>query len=1063
MQAQHAALSANGAHKVVRALDHVLSTFVGDSGDSNCSRRSHAFRVVSYADGFESLWISRGKKSKSLPDFMPAVESALTLVVVWDGMPKRSQSSQVSTERYLTPLDWVVGLSLEIDSAITSSNEAPPALRVFIVDLVSSSLSDSDGVRFFQQLPRRTLRSLPWLRLVRPSGSLNLDWMIGNLIGNITWTPTESETAEPWYVPFLSQCYSGGSTPDLTLLRRIWSANLTQPSKSDDRHAIANLIGPMLLLGKCDESLEARALWRLLQQVGLLSEWDLQSESLVSRGNWISWNDEKWKALTRLPKGLNTRPWNFLVLDDGVFQNHWGEFVCRVLGAGTPTTSAKSDSPPCIGQLKQDDLEVCVFAQASPEPWLHTLQLFDGTGRANFSGTRFCLPLWKSSTSGCVPLDVLLLDLRLFQARDADAEIKFVAQLLPVARNAQVDSVGSRTLSSGQGQLSWPGFTVDELNKLEAWTKVAAEGKREDRERHPDYELVLTLFPRLLALADMSLPIILFSSTGRRGISEKLKAYGNIITDFEKPRLPATDPAYVLDESRTKFIRALATALPMARARQLLARLVRVGAAARSTAEIGIHTTAGSKVPCAAPTRFIEVFLDESGEVEKRDFCVGGIALAFDSKDRSNELNDWLLKERLIWGIAEDHPPRSGKMKEVFAALNGGFLQKQPRDSVEQNKAITRIHDKVIELGGAITAFGIVRPDPQQLTLPGLTRFLEGHLLDLINRQTVVNALESLLFEVLLPTERCFELDLHLPTRKRTVLANDKTTFEAMFGISVNEETSLDANQPNFFYSSIAAKDCAEIVLQVLASRPIPKDCSVTVKRARSVTLYDFVKCQKLMNTGVTGHSRVKNAISRMQQSRPQQIHYLADWIARILRDGVSQYPTVKNWLCRGFLENDEVRLCKWLQAGRAVDQDHHVETAIAATSALAGGCDERSVSMWTLCRVGTSLNQMRGDDFTDFCRELDVENRKSTLMIYRIPTSASITDLKAVLGRFSVEHVGNIQLDQKRGQLWTYAVFSSPENAKAALDAIRRSAAGQSTFPDAFKNILAFHRTTLH
>ena len=68
----------------------------------------------------------------------------------------------------------------------------------------------------------------------------------------------------------------------------------------------------------------------------------------------------------------------------------------------------------------------------------------------------------------------------------------------------------------------------------------------------------------------MSLPIILFSSTGRRGISEKLKAYGNIITDFEKPRLPALDPTFVLDESRTKFIRALEVAIPMVAARRLV-------------------------------------------------------------------------------------------------------------------------------------------------------------------------------------------------------------------------------------------------------------------------------------------------------------------------------------------------------------------------------------------------------------------------------------------------------------------------------------------------------------
>ena len=47
----------------------------------------------------------------------------------------------------------------------------------------------------------------------------------------------------------------------------------------------------------------------------------------------------------------------------------------------------------------------------------------------------------------------------------------------------------------------------------------------------------LTLLPRLVALMDPSIPIIIFSSTGKRSMIEKFKGYNNIITCFEKSRV----------------------------------------------------------------------------------------------------------------------------------------------------------------------------------------------------------------------------------------------------------------------------------------------------------------------------------------------------------------------------------------------------------------------------------------------------------------------------------------------------------------------------------------------
>ncbi len=130
---------------------------------------------------------------------------------------------------------------------------------------------------------------------------------------------------------------------------------------------------------------------------------------------------------------------------------------------------------------------------------------------------------------------------------------------------------------------------------------------------------------------DLSLPIVLFSSTHRREIIEGLKAYGNIITIFEKPRLLAVTQDETVALAKVQFQQAVERALDLVATRRLCADL--------------------SIVVCESPTlqpKIVEIYVEESGN--DSDFRVGGLIVAYPTEQAVSIFASQLRKANLVWG-----------------------------------------------------------------------------------------------------------------------------------------------------------------------------------------------------------------------------------------------------------------------------------------------------------------------------------------------------------------------------------------------------------------------------
>src|SRR3990172_2439746 len=93
-------------------------------------------QVFSYQDDFQKLW--------ELVDRAESESQMNTLIIVWDGIPAH-EIPLVYTEKYLTPFDWAVAVSL---SQSTGDAVETFPFNIIILDLCSGYYKNSDGVLF---------------------------------------------------------------------------------------------------------------------------------------------------------------------------------------------------------------------------------------------------------------------------------------------------------------------------------------------------------------------------------------------------------------------------------------------------------------------------------------------------------------------------------------------------------------------------------------------------------------------------------------------------------------------------------------------------------------------------------------------------------------------------------------------------------------------------------------------------------------------------------------------------------------------------------------------------
>lgn len=456
----------------------LLEQIAGAAGHSE-------FQVLLYSDGVASdaLWAA-------LENDRP-LHGASNLVIVFDDFPKQWKTEHpFRPELWLTPWDWALAMSTLF---LRDPKRLPHAgFRCWIVDLLPAA-----GELLARQRFKMAQAFVPWVRSYRPleaSPRTTADdiWSLWKDLPGMTLSPALDAIAA-------ADSSSRG-------VSSVWLNLLAAPG---DRHAIGNLVGPLLLaegvrrtMGRDIDlrvdtpTLHFRA---LLRAVGFATA-EKNSTSRIT-GAVV----DHHSVLTTIEKDLfqQNRKVRWLLVDDHASLGYHAALAGLLFGV-----KSTADTDP-LGDLTTtwngDARDLSLRSVSHPIVLLNELKTSFGR-QPNWTAPRVL---------GQSVFDILLLDLRLFPKSTTESasqeERSFLAALLGFCK-----TFGS-SLPNDDG-----------LRAAMAAAQRRYQGGREEL-------AALTLLPLLLSHADPSLPIILFSSSHQHEVARAFADRPNVIASFSKP------------------------------------------------------------------------------------------------------------------------------------------------------------------------------------------------------------------------------------------------------------------------------------------------------------------------------------------------------------------------------------------------------------------------------------------------------------------------------------------------------------------------------------------------
>jgi hypothetical protein len=486
------------------------------------------------------------------------------------------------------------------------------------------------------------------------------------------------------------------------------------------------------------------------------------------------------------------------------------------------------------------------------------------------------------SLTGC-QRETLFLDLRLFAEDGNDSEWAFLKTLVEIARGIPK-----------QQRFAWPKIPDEDL-------RAAEDCVRSKRRESPDYYIALTVLPRLLALMDPALPIVVFSSTGRREIVERLRPYRNLILDFDKPRSFESSADTIVEDKRKRFRKAFKQAVRWDRIRHGCRQLL----------------DGDSDPPPSHDGELVDIYIDESRPEGGSVFTIGGVVLTYPDEDKAKDLEGALVEKGLVWGLSEG-----------FIAIPRKRQEKTFSEPDRYNEPLRMLQEVFENLNIQVRAFGLRAEPANPLDQAELPPLLQDGSIDNTYRHALEEVIEAVLFGVVAGGGEAKKVRVNVATRIFPTLKFEVWNLD--FG--VQEGPTIKGVKHCY---SLTQDEVYPIVARVLASRRKP----VPVREARGVTLCNYKELMELedqrrkaMSSGSHEDTRYDKELRR--RPRPRQIHYLADWVARFASHG--PMPDVAlEWFRAGFLDSRDGAFPRWLSALRCADDGPMAEAVKSAIEAV--------------------------------------------------------------------------------------------------------------------------------
>lgn len=438
----------------------------------------------------------------------------------------------------------------------------------------------------------------------------------------------------------------------------------------------------------------------------------------------------------------------------------------------------------------------------------------------------------------------------------------------------------------------------------------------------------LIWLPAALAKANPRLPIILFSTTNRKEVLERLEPYPNIVGSFSKPSLSLLlEGGDVAEVTRQQLLAAVGAAARLASGQRALRR-VRDEPVRFRPLELGPEH------------RCIDIFLDESGDFRnKTPLVFGGVLLAGPEWRRFDELERKLASLPEVWG-----PSRS--------LLNVPLARMLPKRTspAQVTQVLRSVQGVLTGLGIEAAAFGLsLSSDPAKWEpVTGSEGFY---------RLCMAALLEAVLFDLIVKRvnpETQPEIRIHLATRSCKVDPAQVGAVVEQLGVRLRG----DAADP--YYLSFEFQDGYPMVEAVLRRRRVFRQWRV----ARAYRLLQ-------RESKSLPHYRLT------REEAPWQAHYLADWASNLLRSAVLGQAVpgpLQHWLDRGFLTHSGGGFDEWLSASRLHDEGMRVESLAVATRALAERREGQGFQDLVLRKLAPGADEISPETFYAFCDRLALD-----------------------------------------------------------------------------------------